>query len=71
MFYKILWESWKKFGRILGKIQTTVILSVIYYLVVTPTGLIKKIFSAKKSLNTYWLDIPEQEHNLEEAYKQY
>lgn len=71
MFYKTLWEYWKKFGRILGKIQTTIILSLIYYLIVTPIGLIKKVFSPKQNLNTYWLDIPEQKHNLDEAYKQY
>ena len=71
MIWDKVWHYWKKFGRILGKIQTTIILSLIYYLIVTPIGLIKKIFLAKQNLNTYWLDIAKQKHNLDEAYKQY
>ncbi len=71
MIHNIIWQYWKKFGKALGKIQTTIILSVIYYLIITPTGLIKKYFQQHKKTKTYWLDLPEQKPSLEESFKQY
>ena len=71
MIHKKLWKYWLKFGRILGRINTTVILSIIYYIAVTPTGLIKKIFTKKNDSDSYWIDIPEQKHSLEDNYQQY
>jgi len=71
MFYKTIWEYWKKFGKILGKIQTTIILTVIYFLVISPVGLIKSIFTPKKLTGSYWLDLPQPKHSLEENYEQY
>lgn len=71
MLHKKVWEYWKKFGRILGKIQTTIILSIIYYIVITPFGLLKLLFSRKKKTGTYWLDIQAQKHNLKESFNQY
>tara|TARA_B100002019_G_scaffold259652_1_gene245191 strand:+ start:135 stop:515 length:381 start_codon:yes stop_codon:yes gene_type:complete len=51
---------WFRFGIVLGKLVSPVILSVIYFFVVTPTGIIMKIL--RKDLlslkfnnkNTYW-----------------
>ena len=71
MFYKTIWEYWKKFGKILGKIQTTIILTVIYFVVISPIGLIKSIFTPKKHSGSYWLDLTEMNHDQEEAYEQY
>lgn len=71
MFWQKIWEGWKKFGRILGKIQTTLILSLIYYLLFTPIGMLKKFFTAKRQTRSYWIDLPKKQHTLEEAYKQY
>ena len=52
---------WFKFGIFLGKIVSPIILGIIYFLVVTPTGIVMKIF--KKDLlalkftdkNSYWI----------------
>ena len=71
MIHKKLWEYWLKFGRVLGKIQTTIILSIIYYLVLSPIGIFKQVFSFKKKINSFWIDIPKQKHDLEESYQQY
>jgi len=70
-YLKVFWEYWKKFGKVLGKIQTTIILTIIYYLVISPIGIIKKLVSPKKKTLTYWLDIEPKKHTLEEAFKQY
>ena len=54
-------KIWFKFGIILGKIISPVIMAIIFFLVVTPTGLImrilrKDLISLKKSnKNTYWI----------------
>ena len=68
---KTLWEYWKKFGKILGKINTTIILSVIYYLIISPIGLIKQLVTPKQRQNSYWLDIKPIKPTLEESYQQY
>ncbi len=31
---KTLWAKWKQFAHILGRIQTTILLSVIYFLII-------------------------------------
>lgn len=69
--FKNLWEYWKKFGKLLGKIQTTIILAIIYYLIITPVGLIKILFKSRKKQASYWINIPAIDHTLEKAYEQY
>ena len=55
-------KAWFKFGIILGKILSPVIMAAIFFLVVTPTGLImrllrKDILNLKfNQKNTYWID---------------
>jgi len=66
-----IWKYWRKFGKILGKINTTIILSIIYYIAVTPTGFIKKILTSKNEPDSYWIDLPKQKHDLLESYEQY
>ena len=55
-------KAWFKFGIILGKIFSPVIIAAIFFLVVTPTGLIMRLLR-KDILNlkfnqkdTYWID---------------
>jgi len=69
--------SWlKKFGHTLGKIQTTLISSLLYYILLTPLGLvfqlfnlIKKTFSLK-SKKTYWVK-RDYKKDLENIYNQF
>lgn len=46
---------WFKFGILLGKIISPIVMGIIFYLVVTPTGLILKIFK-KDILNLKFND---------------
>jgi len=66
----------KKFGHTLGKIQTTLISSILYYIILTPLGLffqlfsfIKRIFSIKPK-KTYWLP-RDYKNDLENIYNQF
>ena len=58
---KPVYIIWMTFATILGWIMTRVILVVLFYLIVTPIGLIAKIFGVKfldlswnKNVNSYW-----------------
>lgn len=53
-------KLWMKFGFLLGKVVSPVVMAVIYFGVVTPTGLIMKILGKdilklnKNNNNSYW-----------------
>ena len=55
-------KIWFKFGIILGKIVSPFVMGIIYFLIVTPIGLIMRLF--RKDLlnlkydnkNTYWIE---------------
>ncbi len=57
-----IYKTWMRFGVVLGRINSFLILSVIFYLVVTPIGLIRRIFSKdsekfsyKTAKGSYWI----------------
>jgi hypothetical protein len=45
---------WFHFGKLLSKLATPAILVIIFYLVVTPLGLLFRIFNRKKITKTTW-----------------
>ena len=55
-------KIWFKFGIFLGKIVSPLIMGVIFFFVVTPTGLLMKIFRKdilnlkKKENKSYWIE---------------
>ena len=55
-------KVWMKFGLILGNIISPIVMGVIFFGIITPTGIILKIFKKdililkiKKNNHTYWL----------------
>lgn len=44
-----VYKIWMRFGLMMSKIMTPLIMSIVFYLVITPVGLFRKIF-AKDSL---------------------
>ena len=54
-------KAWFKFGIFLGKIVSPLVMGLIFFLVVTPTGLLMKLFGkdllnlSKNDDKTYWL----------------
>ena len=53
---------WFKFGILLGRIVSPVVMGLVFFLVVTPTGLIMRALKKdllnlkKKNSNTYWIN---------------
>lgn len=72
-----LWRAWLKLGHVLGVINTTIILLLFYFLVVTPIGLIRKILGKddfntfKKEGHSFWQEKAQKELNLETYSKQF
>lgn len=61
LLLKPLNKIWMGFAIILGFIMTRVVLSILFYLVITPIGFIAKVFGKKfmflkydKSVKSYW-----------------
>ena len=65
MYAKILTPlniGWIKFGNLLGKVIAPFVLGILFFLVVTPTGLLLKLFkkdilnlNINKKIKTYWI----------------
>ncbi|NLD46645.1 MAG: sxtJ [Clostridiaceae bacterium] len=58
---------WMKFGNVLGFINTRIILVLVFYLIVTPLGTVKRLFGYNplrlgfdKKSNTYRIEAQEQ-----------
>ena len=55
-------KLWFKFGLLLGKIISPIIMGIIFFLVVTPIAIIMRLFKKDllnlkfKKKNTYWID---------------
>jgi hypothetical protein len=58
----ILFKAWMKLGHFLGKINAVIILSVVYYVIVSPLGLAGRLFGVnsdkfkfKRDTLSYWV----------------
>ena len=70
--------AWLKIAHLLGRIITTLILALAYYLVITPSGLIKRLFGGRpipikpnKKASSYWVARPEPAQPRERFIKRY
>jgi len=59
---KPVYAAWLKIAHFVGRVLTTLILTVAYYLVITPSALIKRLFGGRplpvmpdKKLQSYWV----------------
>ncbi len=53
---------WFKFGMLLGRIVSPIVMGLVFFLVVTPTGMIMRVLNKdllrlkKKNTKTYWIE---------------
>ena len=75
--YKItyFYQSWIKFGNFIGKINSKIIMLVLFYFIFFPIGIFIKIFrkdllntKIDKSLNSYFIDRKDQPVNMENQF---
>ena len=70
--------SWMKIAHFLGKVFTTLILVIAYYLVITPSALIKRLFGGAplpvkpdRKSSSYWVTRAEPGQPKEQYIKRY
>ena len=70
--------AWQRFAHLIGRVITNIVLILIYYLVITPSGLIKRLFGGKplptkpdKNISSYWVTRPEPAQPSERFFKRY
>ncbi len=73
---KRLWNWWKPIAEKIGNFQARIILSVFYFIFVTPIALGVKLFSdplRMKKINqgSWWISREAREDSIEEAEKQF
>ena len=67
-------KLWMKFGLLLGSIISPIVMGIIFFGVVTPTGLLMKLFkkdilNLKKNTNkTYWLNKDNSNNDMKNQF---
>ena len=73
-----VYAAWLKIAQFIGRVINTLILTLAYYLVITPTALIKRLFSGPvlplkpdESVLSYWVSREEPVQPKERFFKRY
>ena len=73
-FLSPLNKVWFKFGLILGSVIAPIVMGIVFFFVVTPTGLIMKVLGKdilglkRNKNNTYWLEKDNSNNNLKNQF---
>ena len=66
---------WFKFGIAIGSIMAPIVMGIVFFFIVTPTGLIMKMFGKKlldskfdKSKNSYWINRKKEAHSMKKQF---
>ena len=68
-------KLWFKFGILLGSIVSPIVMGIVYFLVVTPIGIIMRLLgkdllktSKVKNTNTYWIQRDKQKNTMRKQF---
>ena len=67
-------KFWMKFGLFLGNLISPIVMGIIYFGVITPTGIIMRILKKdilslkKKNKKTYWLEKDNTNNNMRNQF---
>ena len=65
---------WFKFGILLGRFISPIVMGLVFFLVVTPTGIIMRLFKKdllklkKNNSNTYWINRSESKSDMKNQF---
>ena len=73
---KKLWAKWKAFAQIVGDFQALILLTLIYFVIVTPFGVLVRAFSDPLKVkhtphSSMWFPKQVEEATLENARRQF
>jgi len=67
-------KLWHRFGILLGNIISPIVMSIVFFMVVTPTSIILKIFSKdilnlkKNNSKSYWIDVENKNSKMKNQF---
>jgi len=66
-------KLWIKFGILLGKIISPIVMGLVFFLVVTPIGILVRIFKKdvmglKRGANTYWINREDKVQSMKKQF---
>jgi len=69
------YDRWMRIAHVIGVFNTRVIMSLLYFLIVLPMGLVFRMVSdplqLKEPKDTNWVPLPSPDHKLESARQQF
>jgi len=73
--FKSIWEGWKKVAKAIGKVQTRIILFILYFLVIGPAAIVIRLLGKDlldkridRKAKTLWKPYPAKKFS-EESYR--
>ena len=73
-----VYKGWLKVAHFIGVVFTVIVLSLAYYLVMTPSGFIKRVFGGRPlpmkpdpDASTYWVTRPEPAQPKDRFFKRF
>ncbi len=71
--FKKLWNGWKKVAHKIARVQTKILVSLFYFLILAPLGALFRVFrwdplesrGFRSSKPTNWKEVASKEHTLE------
>lgn len=71
-----VYRGWMRFGEVLGWINTRIILTLVFFLVVTPIGLLMRLFGRSpmepaRRGDSYWSDVEPHSYGDRHVEKQF
>jgi hypothetical protein len=76
-FLSLIWLGWKKFAHVLGIINTHILLSLTYFVIIAVASVFSRMFGADfldrrmKKKPTYWSDREPVEVSMEACRRQF
>ncbi len=66
-------KLWIKFGILLGKIISPIVMGLVFFFVVTPIGILVRIFKKdvmglKRGANTYWINREDRAQSMKKQF---
>ena len=78
VIFKPVYDTWLKIAHFLGRVITTLILTLAYYLIITPAALIKRVLGGRplplkpdENASSYWVTREEAAQPRERFLKRY
>jgi len=66
-----LWSRWKAFAHRAARVQSNIILTILYFLVLLPLALVRRLFANPLAEAGIWHQRPPATHDLSVARRQF